>query len=213
MAQLLEWVRDGGPAALAITAVALAGGAVVAERFFVVIVRAQAHGRPLIEQVIQLARAGRTDDAIKLCARTKSILPDVGLLILRSRSRDETDLRDVAEAAALSMLPQLTRRLPYLPTLAVVALLLGVLGAATGTRRTLMLAAAVEPAERASRLMDGLAASLGQLTVAIVVAVSLLLAHAVLAAQAEVTVARVREFSVRLINAMLDRPDVRLGHR
>jgi hypothetical protein len=39
------------------------------------------------------------------------------------------------------------------------------------------------------------------------------LAHAYLASQAEAIVEQMDELSVRLINALIDRPDVRLGHR
>ena len=50
------------------------------------------------------------------------ILSDIGLLILRSRSRNEVDLQRVADASSLAVLPKLTHRLQYLVTLAVVAL-------------------------------------------------------------------------------------------
>jgi hypothetical protein len=44
-------------------------------------------------------------------------------------------------------------------------------------------------------------------------AAGLLLAHAYLASQAESIVEQMDELSARLINALIDRPDVRLGHR
>ena len=46
-----------------------------------------------------------------------------------------------------------------------------------------------------------------------ITAVPLSVAHAYLVSQAEGIIEHVDEFQVRLINALIDRPDVRLGHR
>jgi hypothetical protein len=45
------------------------------------------------------------------------------------------------------------------------------------------------------------------------VAIPLSIAHAYLVSQSEQIIEQVDEFSVRLVNALIDRPDVRLGHR
>ena len=47
----------------------------------------------------------------------------------------------------------------------------------------------------------------------VLVAAALVLLHVYLASQAESIVEQMDELSVRLINALIDRPDVRLGHR
>ncbi len=104
------------------------------ERFYMIVIRSKINGRAFIERVIQLVRAEKIEDAIKLCQQSNAVLPDMGLLILRSRSRDEADLQNVADAAALSVLPRLTRRLHYLPMLANVATLIGLLGTIFGLR-------------------------------------------------------------------------------
>jgi hypothetical protein len=59
----------------------------------------------------------------------------MGLLILRSRSRDESDCRTSPTPPALAVIPRLTRRLQYLPMLANVATLLGLLGTIFGLAR------------------------------------------------------------------------------
>ena len=134
MTTLLEYYRSGGPVMHFILAVAVAGLAVFIERFYTIVIRSKINGRAFIERVIQLVRAGRIDEAIKLCSQSNAVLPDMGLIILRSRSRDEADLQNVADAAALSVLPRLTRRLHYLPMLANVATLIGLLGTIFGLR-------------------------------------------------------------------------------
>ena len=213
MTALLEWFRNGGPVMYAILTVGIIGLAVFLERFYVIVVKAKINGRAFIERVIQLVRSGKAEDAIKLCAQSKAALPDMGLLILRSRSRDEADLQNVADAAALAVIPRLTRRLQYLPMLANVATLLGLLGTIFGLREAFQSVSAVSAGERSQQLAAGIAIALNATGFGLLIAVPLSVAHAYLVSQAETIIEQVDEFSVRLINALIDRPDVRLGHR
>ncbi len=213
MDTVIEWYRNGGWIMNFILATAVVGLAVFLERFYVIVMKSKINGRAFIERVIQLVRAGKVDDAIKLCAQSKAALPDMGLLILRSRSRDEADLQNVADAAALSVIPRLTRRLQYLPMLANVSTLLGLLGTIFGLREAFSGASAADAATRSQQLASGIAIALNATGFGLLVAVPLSVAHAYLVSQAETIIEQVVEFSVRLINALIDRPDVRLGHR
>lgn len=207
----MGWYSEGGPVMLLILLVGIAGVVVIAERLYVVVFRARHKGRAFIERVIQLVRGGKIDEAIKACAASAAALPDMGLLILRSRSRDESDLQNVADAAALHVLPKLTRRLDYLPTLATVAILLGVLGTVNGIHDAFLNAPAA--GDHNVQLWVALAYALTPTTFGLCIAIVLTLARGYLLSQAEFITEEVREFSARLINALIDRPDVRLGHR
>jgi biopolymer transport protein ExbB len=213
MSTILEWFRNGGPIMWFILITALAGIAVFIERLYVIVIKSKINGREFIERVIQLVRSGKAEDAIKLCAQSKAALPDMGLLILRSRSRDEADLQNVADAAALSVIPRLTRRLQYLPMLANVATLLGLFGTIYGLREAFASVASASAAERSARLASGIATALNATGFGLLTAIPLTVAHSYLVSQAETIIEQVDEFSVRLINALIDRPDVRLGHR
>ena len=210
---LIEWYRNGGGIMNFILVAAVIGLAVFLERFYVIVIKSKINGRAFIERVIQLVRGGKIDDAIKLCAQSKAALPDMGLLILRSRTRDEADLQNVADAAALSVIPRLTRRLQYLPMLANVATLLGLTGTIFGLRHAFSAVSNASATERSAQLAAGIAVALNATGFGLMVAVPLSVAHAYLVSQAETIIEQVDEFSVRLINALIDRPDVRLGHR
>jgi biopolymer transport protein ExbB len=158
MSTMQAWYREGGPIMLLIALVGVAGLAILIERLYVIVFRSKNNGRVFIERVIQLVRVGRIEEAIKVCAGSTAALPDIGLLILRSRSRDESDLQNVAAAALLFVVPKLTRRLQYLRSLAVAAILLGLLGTARGIHDTLIGAAAA--AARGEQMIAGLGASL-----------------------------------------------------
>jgi biopolymer transport protein ExbB len=213
MSTLIEWYKNGGPIMNFILLVGVIGLAVFIERFYTIVIKSKVNGRAFIERVIALVRAGKVDDAIKLCAQSTAALPDMGLLILRSRSRDEADLQNVADAAALSVMPKLTRRLQYLPMLANVATLLGLFGTIYGLREAFASVASASAAERSARLAGGIAIALNATGFGLLVAIPLSVAHAYLVSQSEAIIEQIDEFSVRLINALIDRPDVRLGHR
>jgi biopolymer transport protein ExbB len=211
MRSILEWYRDGGPfiaPLLVVTGVALA---LLVERISYIVVRSKIHARPFIERVITLARTGKVDEALKLCAEHQSLLPDVGIIILRSRSADAAGLLNVAEAAELTVVPALTRRIGWLRTLAWIIVLLGVLGAIANLHAALIQAPVGADASRALR--EGIAYALRPLGAGVLGALPLVAGHAFLVNETEKLVAELEEFSVRLVNALVDRPDVRLGHR
>jgi biopolymer transport protein ExbB len=205
------WFTEGGPVMYVLLLVALVGIAVLAERTYVIVLRSKNNGRTFIERVIQLVRGGKVDEAIKQCAGSTAALPDIGLLILRSRSRDESDLTNVAQAATLAVIPKLTRRIQYLPTLALIAVLVGVIGTLHGLHDALL--STGTGADRSVTLAAGIAASLVPSGFSLAVAAVFVLGRTYLVSQAESITEEIHEFAARLINALIDRPDVRLGHR
>jgi biopolymer transport protein ExbB/TolQ len=200
-------IGDPFPATATVTwcilAVAAVSAALVAERLYVVL-RARPDRRAFIEKSIQLVRAGKVDDALKLCTESRGVLSDIGLLILRSRSRDEAELRSIAETATLAIEPRLRRRLAYLRGIAVVALLLGLAGATTAA-----VATPGAPVDVAA-LLEGMRAP--WLT-GLWVAIGTVAFHTLLRGQVDAVADQMREYAARLINVLTDRPDVRLGHR
>jgi biopolymer transport protein ExbB len=207
MRTILGWYQDGGPFTLPLIIVGIAGLILLVERVGYLVVRSRIYARPFIERVLSLVRAGKLEEALKLCADHHAALPDVGLVILRSRSRDEQALLDVAEASMLTVLPALSRRTAWLEALARVAILLGMLGAVAG----LYEAAAVARADFS--WPAAMAAALRPIGIGLVTAIVLTIGHAYLVYEAQRITQQVEEFSARLVNALIDRPDVRLGHR
>jgi hypothetical protein len=179
----------------------------ILERAYVALSRSGFNGRPFIERIIQLVRAGKIDEAIKHCTTSRTVLADIALLILRTRTKDEADLQNVASAAELSLVPRLRRRLPYFTALAVIAVLLSFIGLADAMRVNLETGGSLTA--DAARLAAGFRA----IQIGFGVAAALLLAQGFFTAQAEQVIEQVEELTARLVNALIDRPDVRLGHR
>ena len=196
MQTAVEWYAGGGPVMHYVLAAAVVGLAIALERLYVVVVRAKTNARLFIERVITLVRAGKVEEAIRVCASSRTAVADVALLLLRSRTHDEEELDNVAHAAELSVTPRLTKRLRYLPSLSAVAVMIGIAGTLHAVGEGTALGISLRPTE-----------------FGLLVAALLVLAHAYLESQAESIVEQMDELSVRLINALIDQPDVRLGHR
>lgn len=210
MRTTLIWYESGGPFMVPLLLIAVAGLAVLFERFSFIVLRSKINARPFIERVISLVRGGKLDEALQLCAEHQSTLPDLGLVILRSRSRDEDDLVNVAQASALSVTPRIMQRLAWLPTLSRVAIMMGSLGAVANLHESLTEPGAV-PSD--SAWMGAVAYALRPFGAGILTAIPLVIGHTFLLNEAQRIVAQLEEFTARLVNALIDRPDVRLGHR
>lgn len=204
MRTILVWYQSGGPFIVPLLLVGAASLLFLVERIVAIVIRSKIHARPFMEKVISLVRAGKAEEALQLCADHQAALPDLGLVILRSKTRDETDLVSVAESVTMTMIPELTRRLAWLPTLAIVALLLGLLGGVANLHAGLTNTGATA---------GNFAYALRPLGVGILTAIPLIAGYAYLVSESQKLAAQLDEFSVRLVSALLDRPDVRLGHR
>ena len=192
--------------------VGAAGLAVLVERMAYIVLRSKINARPFIERVLSLVRAGKMDEALKLCTEHQSALPDLGLIMLRSRSRNEADLTQIAHAASLTVIPALMRRLSWLPALATTGMLLGGLGGVANLHEGLTRAAAANPTVQ-NALLTGIAYTLRPLGAGLFIAIPLVLGHTYLRNEAQSIAGQLEEFAARLANVLLDRPDVRLGHR
>ena len=202
MNTILEYYRSGGPIMHAILTVAVFALAVFFERVYVLMIQGKGGSREFIEKVLNLAKAGKSEVAARLCAAEKGPIAHIGELVLRSSSRSESDLQNAADAASVGSLPALTRRLHYLPMLANVATLLGLLGTIFGLREAFSSVALVSAAERSGKLAGGIAIALNATGFGLLVAIPLSVGHAWLSSRAEVMIERADEFAVRLINAM-----------
>jgi biopolymer transport protein ExbB/TolQ len=204
MRTTLQWFQEGGPIIVPLVITGVVGLLTLIERLVYIVLRSRIHARPFMERVISLARAGKLDEALAICTQHQSALPDLGLVILRSRDAGAAGLRHVAETATLTVVPTFKRRLAWLPTLAQLAILLGLLGAAANMHDALV---------REQTFTTALTYALRPFAVGLLMAIPLVVGHAYLASESQTIVGQLEEFAVRLVDALIDRPDVRLGHR
>jgi biopolymer transport protein ExbB/TolQ len=194
MSTILPWFTDGGPFVVPVVLIGVIGLILLIERAWYLSARSRIHADPFTEEVLSRARTGDTDDALRLCADHKAALADLGLVVLRTDSSDREMLRDVATAASRSILPPQRRSVRWLTTFTLLVLMLGGVGTI-------------------ARYDAGDAHALRPIGAALLVALPLVAGAAFVAAESARLAGQLDDFGSRLVNALTDGPDVRLGHR
>lgn len=194
MSTILPWFTDGGPFIIPVVLIGVIGLILLLERVWYLSARSKIHAYPFTEEVLSRARAGDTDEALRLCAEHKAALADLGLVVLRTDSSDREVLRDVATAASRSILPPQRRSARWLTTFTLLVLMLGGIG--TIARYDVADAHPLRP-----------------MAAALLIALPLVAGTAFVAAESARLAGQLDDFGARLVNALTDGPDVRLGHR
>jgi biopolymer transport protein ExbB len=203
MSTILPWFTNGGPFIVPIVLAGVIGLILLIERGWYVSARSRVHAAPFTEEIVSLARAGETEEALRLCAGHKAALADLGLVVLRTDSVDRDMLRDVASAASLSILPPQRRSVRWLTTFTLMVLILGGVGAIAN----------LHAVSGTGTVMSALAYALRPVGAALLITLPLVAGTAFVAAESARLAGQLEDFASRLVSAVTDGPDVRLGHR
>ena len=206
LATFSSFFQNGGPFMFVILGVAVAIVGVALERFWVIGRAASVNSGKLTRDLLSRVAKGDTGGAQNLCRKVRGPVSAVATAILSRNSGDEEKLQNAADGAATIALPPLSRRLPYLSMLANAATLLGLLGTIFGLTTAFSAVGAADPAQRSAFLAAGISQALNTTAFGLIVAVPTLLLHGFLVSKVEAVVENVDETSVRLIQAMADRP-------
>jgi biopolymer transport protein ExbB/TolQ len=126
-------MKDGGIFMYFILVVGIFAMAIVFERLFYIVFRANINATAFMAQIQKLIMANNIDRAIKLCnAEPHAVLPRVIKAGLTRANRSEKEIVSAIEEATLEIGPLVNKRTPYLAMLANVATLLGLLGTILG---------------------------------------------------------------------------------
>ncbi len=206
--------KAGGPFMYPIFAIAVLIVGLTAERFWVILVKSRSSSRKLLDAVLPLVRAGRREEASKLCKSVETPLGQVAAAVLERPTRGanplemEAELFATADAAAAITLPPLSRRILYLAMLANGSTLLGLLGTVSGLIYSFSAVGQADPAQRSAFLAAGIAEALNCTAFGLVVAVPALFIHAFFSSQVTAVTDDVEATAVKLIHAIsgLDQP-------
>ena len=201
MSTILPWFTDGGPFIAPIILVGVIGLILLLERAWYIGSRSRVHATPFTEEVVSLARAGDADAALRLCADHRAALADLGLVVLRTDIGDRGTLHDVARAAVLSILPPQRRSVRWLTTFSLLVLMLGGIGAIANLHA------------RSGATWESVSYVLRPIGVALLVALPLVAGTTYVASESARLAGQLEDFGARLVSALTDGPDVRLGHR
>jgi biopolymer transport protein ExbB/TolQ len=117
-------------------------------------------------------------------------------------SRQRADIENSMSEGMLETMPQLEKRTGYLSVLANVATLLGLLGTIIGLIGAFTAVASADPAEKSQLLSSSISVAMNTTAFGLIVAIPLLLLHAVLQNKTAAIVTSIEMAAVKFLNIM-----------
>ena len=204
MSNLINFVRDGGIIMYPLLLLSLGAIAVIVER--VLAFRALGHIAPgLLQQVINLARQNKFQQAIQLCEGTRGPLAASLGAILQHRDRPIAVAERQVEDIGQDYFIRLERLLPFLDTTTTISPLLGLLGTIVGMIGTFN-AIAIQQQNKGNSdaVLAGVGEALYATATGITIAVVCFVAYNYFAARLRTVTSETEQGATKLINALVD---------
>ncbi|PZN27404.1 MAG: flagellar motor protein MotA [Proteobacteria bacterium] len=203
---IVEFFVKGGAFMYPIALVFAAGVAIAIERWLYLTV-ASARNRQLWTQIVPLLQQGNFRQAISVCQRSSAAIGRIlnyGLARLESARRRD-DVEKAMEESLMEVVPRLEKRTHYLSTFANLATLLGLLGTIIGLIQAFTAVSNANPAEKADLLSASISVAMNTTAFGLIVAIPLLLVHAVIQTKTTELVDSLEMASVKFLNTVVER--------
>lgn len=204
---IILFFQQGGLFMYPIVIILAIGLAIAIERF-IFLSRSAADNRKLWGHLQPMLQKADYASALKVTSGSSAAVGQVlnyGINRLRSTT-DRHEIEMAMEESLLEVTPQLEKRTQYLAVLANIATLLGLLGTIIGLIQAFTAVANVNPAEKADLLSASISVAMNTTAFGLMVAIPLLLLHAVLQARTTELVDSIEMASVKFLNAIRVRP-------
>ncbi|MEH6636207.1 MAG: MotA/TolQ/ExbB proton channel family protein [Halioglobus sp.] len=199
--KVLGFFQSGGPFMYPILLVLAVGAAIAIERYlYLTLVRSRNNG--IWKRVLPLLEGGKYDAAREVVMHSDAAVSKIlGYGLNRAKHRGSSDeIQMCMEEGLLEMVPRLEKRTHYLATLANIATLLGLLGTIIGLTEAFSTVAAADPADKAALLSASISIAMNTTSFGLMVAIPLLLIHAVMQTKTSELVDTLEMVTVRLSN-------------
>ncbi|MDY0066971.1 MAG: MotA/TolQ/ExbB proton channel family protein [Steroidobacteraceae bacterium] len=183
-----------------------AGIAIAIERWVYLTV-ASARNRQLWTQIVPLLQQGNFRAAVNVCQQSGAAIGRIlnyGLARLESARRRD-DVEKAMEESLMEVMPRLEKRTHYLATFANLATLLGLLGTIVGLIQAFTAVSNANPAEKADLLSASISVAMNTTAFGLIVAIPLLLVHALLQTKTTELVDSLEMASVKFLNTIVER--------
>jgi biopolymer transport protein ExbB/TolQ len=202
--KVLGFFQSGGVFMYPILLILAIGLAIAIERYvYLTLVRSRNRG--VWKRVLPLLESGRYESARDLVMRSDAAVSRIlGYGLNRAeRMGSGEEIQMAMEEGLLEVVPRLEKRTHYLATLANIATLLGLLGTIIGLTEAFSTVAAAAPADRANLLSASISIAMNTTAFGLIVAIPLLLVHAVMQTKTAELVDSLEIVTVRLSNLVM----------
>ncbi len=198
---VLRFFQSGGPFMYPILVVLAFGAAIAVERYiYLALVRTRNKG--IWQRVLPLLESGKYAAAREVVMHSNAAVSRIlGYGLNRAEQRGTSgEIQMAMEEGLLEVVPRLEKRTHYLATLANIATLLGLLGTIIGLTEAFSTIAAADPADKANQLSASISIAMNTTAFGLMVAIPLLLIHAVMQTRTSELIDTLEMVTVRLSN-------------
>src|SRR5512141_1303554 len=176
----------------------------IVDRLIFFLVKSSVNARAFLENIRKLVLANNLDRAVKLCSATSAPVAQVAKAGLQRVHRGEIAVAQAIEESLVDVTPMLKKRIQILWSLANIATLIGLLGTVVGLIRAFGAVAAAKPEERSALLAKGISEALNNTAMGLGIAVTCIIAHAILGSMSKRQAADLEAFSLKLENLLAE---------
>ncbi len=198
---IVTFFSTGGMFMFPILVVFAFGVAIAVERF-VTLNRVTSKNQVIWRKVQPLLDSGEFDEAREMTGEDKSTISQVlnmGLS-LQGAVRRREDIEIAMEESMMEIVPRLEKRTPYVALASSIATLLGLLGTIMGLIQAFTAVANANPAEKADLLSASISVAMNTTAFGLMVAIPLLVVHALLTSKTGDIVDSLEMASVKALN-------------
>jgi biopolymer transport protein ExbB/TolQ len=205
-AAIVRFFQGGGEFMFPIALVAALGLAIAIERYIYLSI-VSVKNRSLWNELSPLLAQGDFKRAVAVTSKSSAAIGTIlnyGLARIQSARRRD-DIEKAMEESLMEIVPRLEKRTHYLGTFANMATLLGLLGTVIGLISAFAAVSTVNPAEKANLLSASISVAMNCTAFGLMVAVPLVLIHAVLQTKTTELVDSLEMASVKFLNSITER--------
>lgn len=185
------------------------GLAIAVERYVYITV-ARTNNRRMMGRLMPVLQKGDYKQAYSLASKSNHAISRMlaqGLSRYKS-ANGRDDIEAAMEESMLETIPRLEKRTHYLATFANIATLLGLLGTIMGLIDAFNSITAADAATKAAKLSDSISLAMITTAMGLIVAIPLLLMHAVLQTKTTEIVDSLEMATVKFVNMMMQRKSI-----
>jgi len=204
----MNWLSDvyskGGPFFIVNTLWLAVCIGLIVERAIYFLGRGHLNAKAFLEQIKRLLAANNVDRAKKLCDATAAPVARVAKAGLNRLHRGEAAVAQAMEETMTDALPEVKVRIGALWSMANITTLTGLLGTITGLIRTFAGIGNANPADRQTKLSNGIAEAMYNTAFGLSIALLCMVAHLLLSAAQKKVVSDLEAFSLRFENLLAE---------
>src|SRR5688572_32810498 len=199
-----QFLEEGGPFMYINLVTSVIVLAVIIDRLIFFLGKSSVNAKAFLEQIRKLVLANNVDRAVKLCSATTAPVAQVAKSGLQRMHKGEIAIAQSIEETLVDVTPLLKKRVQILWSIANIATLVGLLGTVVGLIRAFGAVSAAKPEERSALLAKGISEALNNTAMGLGIAVTCIIAHAILSSASKKQVSDIEAFALKLENLLAE---------